>query len=210
MRASPSGNAKAGVSQLCGAARRTHSGSAPVLRARSWGFCRSHSPRRRAGTASGPFRGLRHRQHLGFQPHRCWVTASTNAGLPVLTCATARLSAGWRSSAFSMGPSAHQPIERARPAKSGAGPNRSMPIWARLRSVPAEPDFRFRVAGQRRTRHEPELHAVRDAPVVLAPRQSRNLRNKVARGRFSATFLVQCLTAIGARALRLSEDTDRQ
>jgi uncharacterized protein DUF6471 len=37
-----------------------------------------------------------------------------------------------------------------------------------------------------------------------------NLRNKVARGRFSATFLVQCLTAIGARALRLSEDTDGQ
>ena len=37
-----------------------------------------------------------------------------------------------------------------------------------------------------------------------------NLRNKVARGRFSATFLVQCLTAIGARALRLSEDIDGQ
>ena len=37
-----------------------------------------------------------------------------------------------------------------------------------------------------------------------------NLRNKVARGRFSATFLVQCLTALGARALRLGEDTDRQ
>ena len=37
-----------------------------------------------------------------------------------------------------------------------------------------------------------------------------NLRNKVARGRFSATFLVQCLKAIGARALRLSEDTDGQ
>ena len=37
-----------------------------------------------------------------------------------------------------------------------------------------------------------------------------NLRNKVARGRFSATFLVQCLTAMGARALRLSEDTDGQ
>jgi hypothetical protein len=32
-----------------------------------------------------------------------------------------------------------------------------------------------------------------------------NLRNKVARGRFSATFLVQCLTAIGARTLRLAE-----
>ena len=37
-----------------------------------------------------------------------------------------------------------------------------------------------------------------------------NLRNKVARGRFSAVFLVQCLTAIGARALRLSEDADKQ
>jgi hypothetical protein len=37
-----------------------------------------------------------------------------------------------------------------------------------------------------------------------------NLRNKVARGRFSAVFLVQCLAAIGARALRLSEDTDKQ
>jgi hypothetical protein len=33
-----------------------------------------------------------------------------------------------------------------------------------------------------------------------------NLRNKVARGRFSATFLVQCLTAIGARTLRLADN----
>ncbi len=37
-----------------------------------------------------------------------------------------------------------------------------------------------------------------------------NLRNKVARGRFSATFLVQCLTAMGARALRLSENANGQ
>jgi len=37
-----------------------------------------------------------------------------------------------------------------------------------------------------------------------------NLRNKVARGRFSATFLVQCLTALGARTLRLGEDIDGQ
>lgn len=34
---------------------------------------------------------------------------------------------------------------------------------------------------------------------------SVNLRNKVARGRFSATFLVQCLTAVGARVFRLGE-----
>jgi hypothetical protein len=37
-----------------------------------------------------------------------------------------------------------------------------------------------------------------------------NLRNKVARGRFSAVFLVQCLTALGARALRLNEDANQQ
>ena len=36
-----------------------------------------------------------------------------------------------------------------------------------------------------------------------------NLRNKVARDRFSAVFLVQCLRAIGVRALRLSEDADQ-
>jgi hypothetical protein len=37
-----------------------------------------------------------------------------------------------------------------------------------------------------------------------------NLRNKVARGRFSAVFLVQCLRAIGVRALRLNEDSNQQ
>ncbi len=37
-----------------------------------------------------------------------------------------------------------------------------------------------------------------------------NPRNKVARGRFSATFLVQCLTAMGARAIRLSENANGQ
>lgn len=34
---------------------------------------------------------------------------------------------------------------------------------------------------------------------------SRNLRNKVSRGGFSAVFLVQCLKAMGAKALRLDE-----
>jgi hypothetical protein len=37
-----------------------------------------------------------------------------------------------------------------------------------------------------------------------------NLRNKLARGRFSATFLVQCLIAMGARALRLDETVNGQ
>lgn len=30
-----------------------------------------------------------------------------------------------------------------------------------------------------------------------------NIRNKLARGKFSAAFLIQCLTAIGLREIRL-------
>ncbi len=32
-----------------------------------------------------------------------------------------------------------------------------------------------------------------------------NIRNKLARGKFTAVFLIQCLEAIGASSLRLSE-----
>ena len=32
-----------------------------------------------------------------------------------------------------------------------------------------------------------------------------NIRNKLARGKFSAAFMVQCLEAIGTQSLRLSE-----
>lgn len=34
----------------------------------------------------------------------------------------------------------------------------------------------------------------------------RNLANKISRGGFTAAFFVQCLTAIGCNALRISED----
>jgi hypothetical protein len=34
-----------------------------------------------------------------------------------------------------------------------------------------------------------------------------NIRNKVARGKFTAAFLFQCLTVLGVRSLRISEDT---
>lgn len=33
-----------------------------------------------------------------------------------------------------------------------------------------------------------------------------NIRNKLARGKFTAVFLLQCLEAIGATSLRLSAD----
>lgn len=33
-----------------------------------------------------------------------------------------------------------------------------------------------------------------------------NIRNKLARGKFSAAFMAQCLAAIGCRTVRISED----
>lgn len=33
----------------------------------------------------------------------------------------------------------------------------------------------------------------------------RNIRNKLSRGKFSAVFLLQCLSAVGIDTLRLSE-----
>ena len=33
-----------------------------------------------------------------------------------------------------------------------------------------------------------------------------NIRNKIARGKFTAVFLLQCLEAIGVKTLRLSDD----
>ena len=32
-----------------------------------------------------------------------------------------------------------------------------------------------------------------------------NIRNKISRGKFTAVFLIQCLEAIGAQSLRLSD-----
>ena len=37
------------------------------------------------------------------------------------------------------------------------------------------------------------------------PEDERNFRNKVARGKFTAAFLLQCLEAIGAQAVRLDD-----
>jgi len=36
----------------------------------------------------------------------------------------------------------------------------------------------------------------------------RNISNKIARGSFTAVFLVQCLEAIGARTIHLSDGPD--
>jgi Domain of unknown function (DUF6471) len=36
--------------------------------------------------------------------------------------------------------------------------------------------------------------------------EKRNLRNKVARGKFTAAFFLQCLSSIGCQTIRISEE----
>lgn len=40
------------------------------------------------------------------------------------------------------------------------------------------------------------------------PESERNLANKISRGGFTATFLIQCLAACGAQSLRLDDLTN--
>jgi hypothetical protein len=41
--------------------------------------------------------------------------------------------------------------------------------------------------------------------VIGVTENERNLNNKISRGGFTAAFLIQCLTAIGAASLRLED-----
>lgn len=40
---------------------------------------------------------------------------------------------------------------------------------------------------------------------IGVPESEANLRNKISRGGFSATFLLQCLVAIGVQTLRIGD-----
>lgn len=41
--------------------------------------------------------------------------------------------------------------------------------------------------------------------VIGVAESEANLRNKISRGGFTASFMIQCLTAIGCRSLRLDD-----
>lgn len=49
------------------------------------------------------------------------------------------------------------------------------------------------------------LQLVEKLEAVGVHEDERNLRNKVSRGKFTAAFLLQCLTAIGAHTVRLED-----
>lgn len=40
---------------------------------------------------------------------------------------------------------------------------------------------------------------------IGVPEKEANIRNKLSRGKFTAAFLIQCLHALGATALRLDD-----
>lgn len=49
------------------------------------------------------------------------------------------------------------------------------------------------------------IHLVEKLAAIGVVDSEPNIRNKLARGKFTAVFLVQCLEAIGATSLRLSD-----
>ena len=49
------------------------------------------------------------------------------------------------------------------------------------------------------------LHLVEKLAAIGVVDSEPNIRNKLARGKFTAVFLLQCLEAIGASSLRLSD-----
>jgi hypothetical protein len=52
-----------------------------------------------------------------------------------------------------------------------------------------------------------ECPARQPRPVAkMGVKEEHNLHNKVARGKFTAAFFLQCLTAIGVQTLRLQEE----
>jgi hypothetical protein len=59
--------------------------------------------------------------------------------------------------------------------------------------------------GELKRRNVTYAHLVDKLAAIGVSETEPNVRNKLARGKFTAVFLLQCLEAIGASSLRLSE-----
>lgn len=72
-----------------------------------------------------------------------------------------------------------------------------------------ETDWQDRVKGLLKAELKRKSVSYRDLADKLTamgiPETERNISNKLSRGSFTAVFLVQCLTAIGAHTVRLHE-----
>src|SRR5262249_6159529 len=68
--------------------------------------------------------------------HRFCGMVSISAGWPACSLRIARFRAAATAPGLSIGPSAYQPIDRARVAKSGSGSDISIPMCARSTGVP--------------------------------------------------------------------------
>jgi hypothetical protein len=59
--------------------------------------------------------------------------------------------------------------------------------------------------GELKRRNVTYAHLVDKLAAIGVSETEPNVRNKLARGKFTAVFLLQCLEAIGASSLRLSD-----
>jgi len=60
--------------------------------------------------------------------------------------------------------------------------------------------------GELKRRNMTYAHLVSRLAEMGVKEEEHNLRNKVARGKFTAAFLLQCLAAIGANTITISDD----
>ena len=59
-------------------------------------------------------------------------------------------------------------------------------------------------AAHLRFRAGADAQLVEKLAAISVSEDERNLRNKVSRGKFTAAFMLQCLSALGARSLSVS------
>ncbi len=73
------------------------------------------------------------------------------------------------------------------------------------------PDWESRVKGilkaELKRRNVTYAQLVQKLKEIGVEETEPNIRNKLARGKFTAVFFVQCLIAIGCQALRLESDS---
>lgn len=85
--------------------------------------------------------------------------------------------------------------ERERRANTGTGPMADQPEWENL--------VKGLLKAELKKRNVTYAGLVEKLAAIGVHETEPNIRNKLARGKFTAVFLVQCLRAVGAQELRL-------
>lgn len=87
--------------------------------------------------------------------------------------------------------------------KNDSNPPKVEPWKARPLTVEYETKAKNLLRGELRRRGITSAQLAEKLAAIGVQENERNLNNKISRGGFTAAFLIQCLEAIGATALRL-------